>query len=177
MPPDPPRSSALRASLLPLRVNYISHSIQTKNLGIYVKLLALLHRFTRVFLKLEATLYVPPQTSARFPRLRDWKWQLGIKRKNLMHLSMSSRRGGGGGGRRGTGREFDIFKKIAVKFPNPGQKCEVKYNWNSPPGKWFCVHGYEQKFKYPYPGPQDNSNALPPGQSDRSNPPPPAWHW
>ena len=35
MPPDPPRSSALRASLLPLRGNYISHSIQTKNLGIY----------------------------------------------------------------------------------------------------------------------------------------------
>ena len=36
MPPDPPRSSSLRASLLPLRGNYISHSIQTKNLGIYV---------------------------------------------------------------------------------------------------------------------------------------------
>ena len=36
MPPDPPRSSALRASLLPLRGNYISHSILTKNLGIYV---------------------------------------------------------------------------------------------------------------------------------------------
>ena len=35
MPPDPPRSSTLRASLLPLRGNYISHSIQTKNLGIY----------------------------------------------------------------------------------------------------------------------------------------------
>ena len=35
MPPDPHRSSALRASLLPLRGNYISHSIQTKNLGIY----------------------------------------------------------------------------------------------------------------------------------------------
>ena len=35
MPPDPPRSSALRASLLPLRGNYISHSIKTKNLGIY----------------------------------------------------------------------------------------------------------------------------------------------
>ena len=36
MPPNPPRSSALRASLLPLRGNYISHSKQTKNLGIYV---------------------------------------------------------------------------------------------------------------------------------------------
>ena len=35
MPPDPPTSSALQASILPLRGNYISHSIQTKNLGIY----------------------------------------------------------------------------------------------------------------------------------------------
>ena len=43
-----------------------------------------------------------------------------------MHLSMSSRRGGGG--RRGIERDFDIFQKIAVKFPTPGQKCEVKYN-------------------------------------------------
>ena len=32
------------------------------------------------------------------------------------------------GGRRGIGREFDIFQQIAVKFPTPGQKCEVKYN-------------------------------------------------
>ena len=36
MPPDPPRSSALRASLLPLRG--ISHSILTKNLGIYAEM-------------------------------------------------------------------------------------------------------------------------------------------
>ena len=28
----------------------------------------------------------------------------------------------------GIGRDFDIFQKIAVKFPTPGQKCEVKYN-------------------------------------------------
>ena len=34
----------------------------------------------------------------------------------------------GGGGRRGIGRDLDIFQKIAVKFPTPGQKCEVKYN-------------------------------------------------
>ena len=26
------------------------------------------------------------------------------------------------------GRDFDIFQKIAVKFPTSGQKCEVKYN-------------------------------------------------
>ena len=42
----------------------------------------------------------------------------------FMHLSMSSRQVG----RRGIGRDFDIFSKIAVKFPTPGQKCEVKYN-------------------------------------------------
>ena len=34
----------------------------------------------------------------------------------------------GGGRRGGIGRDFDIFQKIAVKFPSPRQKCEVKYN-------------------------------------------------
>ena len=65
-----------------------------------------------------------------------------------MHLSMASRRGGG---RRGIGRDFDIFPKTAVKFPTPGQKCEVKYNWNSPPQEIIWGHRHEQKFKYPYP--------------------------
>ena len=32
----------------------------------------------------------------------------------------------GGGG--GIGRGFDIFQNIGVKFPTPGQKCDVKYN-------------------------------------------------
>ena len=41
---------------------------------------------------------------------------------------MASQQGGGGGGTWGIGWEFDIFQKIAVKFPTPGQKCEVKYN-------------------------------------------------
>ena len=75
-----------------------------------------------------------------------------------MHLSMSSRGGGvggggvggGGGERRGIGRDFDIFPKITVKFPTPGKKCEVRYNWNSPPQEMTCGHGHEQKFKYPY---------------------------
>ena len=31
-------------------------------------------------------------------------------------------------GGRCIGRDFDISQKIAVKFPTPGQKCEVKYN-------------------------------------------------
>ena len=49
------------------------------------------------------------------------------------------------------GRDFDIFQKIAVKFPTPGQKCEVKYNKISPPREVICGHGHEQKFRYPYP--------------------------
>ena len=69
------------------------------------------------------------------------------------------------GGRRGIGWGFDIFHKIAVKFPTPGQKCEVKHNWNSPPWKMVCGDRQEQKFKYPLPlRRQDHSNALPPGQ-------------
>ena len=66
-----------------------------------------------------------------------------------MQLSMSSRQRGGG--RRGIGRDFDIFKKIAVKFPTPGQKCDVNYNWNSPPHEIIYGHGHEQKLNYPYP--------------------------
>ena len=53
------------------------------------------------------------------------------------------------GRRWGIGRGFDIFQKIAVKFPTPGQKCDVKYNWNSPPREMICGHKHEQKFKYP----------------------------
>ena len=34
----------------------------------------------------------------------------------------------GEGVRRGMGRDFDIFQKIAAKFPTPGQKFEVKHN-------------------------------------------------
>ena len=71
-----------------------------------------------------------------------------------MHLSMSSRRGG----RQGIGRDFDIFSKIAVKFPTPGQKYEVKYNWNSPPQEMICGHGHKQKLKYPY---SRNSKLIP----------------
>ena len=50
------------------------------------------------------------------------------------------------GRRRGIGRDFDIFPKIAVKFPTPGQECEAKYYWNFPPQEMICG----QKFKYPY---------------------------
>ena len=59
---------------------------------------------------------------------------------------MSSQRGGEGGGGRCIGRDCDISHKIAVKFPTPGQKCEVKYNWNSLPRSQL-----REKLKYPYP--------------------------
>ena len=39
------------------------------------------------------------------------------------------------GGRRGIGRDFDIFQKNAVKFPTPGQKCDVKITEISHHGK------------------------------------------
>ena len=55
-----------------------------------------------------------------------------------------------GGGKRGIGRDFDILAKIAVKFPTPRQKCEVKYNWNSSPQEVIWGHRQEQKFKCPY---------------------------
>ena len=44
MPPDPPRGSALRASLLPLRGKAFSHSTPTKKLGIYVGTLLELYK-------------------------------------------------------------------------------------------------------------------------------------
>ena len=79
---------------------------------------------------------------------------------------------GKGGANWTIGRIFDIFRKIAVKFAIPGQKCEVKFNWNSPPGKWFVVTGTKEIQIFLPSGQQDNLNALPPraGQSDQSNP-------
>ena len=73
--------------------------------------------------------------------------------QKLMHL------GGEGGVRRGIGQDFDIFQKIAVKFPTPRQKCEVNDLWSRARTKI--------QISLP-PGQQDNSNALPLGQSDRS---------
>ena len=65
----------------------------------------------------------------------------------FMHLSMSSRRG-----EASIGRDFDIFPKIAVKFPTPGQKCEVKYTEIPHPRKWFVVTGTNNYYNIPTPG-------------------------
>ena len=90
-----------------------------------------------------------------------------------MHLSTSSQRGEGGG----KVGWFDIFQKIAVKFPTPGQKCESKYNWNPPPGWNDLWSRARTKIQISLPlGQQDNSNALTPGQRDRSNPRPMSLH-
>ena len=90
------------------------------------------------------------EARARQPNPLSTPWE-----PHLMHLSMSSRRGG----RRDIGRDFDIFQKIAVKFPTPGQKCEVNDLWSRARTKI--------QISLP-PGQQDNSNPLPPGQGDRS---------
>ncbi len=58
---------------------------------------------------------------------------------------------GEGGGGAGVRWGFDIFQKIAVKFPTTRQKCEVKYNWNFPPREMICGHKHTKIFKYPYP--------------------------
>ena len=82
----------------------------------------------------------------------------------IIHLSMSSRRRGGGG----IGRDFDIFQQIAVKFPPPGKN--VRSNITEIPrlrnDLWSRARTKIQIFLSP--GQQHNSNALPPGQSDRS---------
>ena len=79
--------------------------------------------------------------------------------------------GGGGGGKAGHRAEFWHFPKNCCKIPYPRAKMLGQNNWNSPPREMIGGHGHKQKFKYPYPRDskmQDNSNALPPGQSDRS---------
>ena len=57
-----------------------------------------------------------------------------------------------GGERRGIGRDFDIFPKIAVKFPTPGNDL---HSWARTKIQISLL-----------PGQQGNSNALPPDQSD-----------
>ena len=69
----------------------------------------------------------------------------------IMHLSMSNWLGRGGGSG-AWGGALTFSQKNAVKFPTPGQKCEVKYNWNSQPRKWFVVTGMNSKtLQMPYP--------------------------
>ena len=64
-------------------------------------------------------------------------------------------------GRGGIGRGFDIFQKIAVKFPTPGQKCEVKYNWNSPPREMICGQMFAKYSNIPTPGPKRSIKCPP----------------
>ena len=84
-------------------------------------------------------------------------------------------------GRRGIGRGFDIFRKIAFKFPTPGKNVRSNITKFSTPRNAFWPRARTKiQISLP-PGQQENSNALPPGLSDRSksrpmprfHPPPP----
>ena len=63
--------------------------------------------------------------------------------------------------RGGIGQEFDIFQKVAVKFPTPRQKCEVKYNWNSPPWEMICGQMFANYSSIPTPGTAKAINQIP----------------
>ena len=68
----------------------------------------------------------------------------------------------------GIGRYFDIFQKIAVKFPTPGKNVRSNITEIPRPGNdlWSRARTKIQ-ISLP-PGQQDNSNALPLGLSDQS---------
>ena len=87
------------------------------------------------------------------------------------------------GGRRGIGQDFDIFPKIAVKFPTPRQKCEVKYTpgndlWSRARTK-IQISRDSKIIQMPYPRAKaiDQIPALCPASNPPSPPPQPAWHW
>ena len=84
--------------------------------------------------------------------------------------------GGSGGHRAGLWN----FSKNCCKISYPGQKCEVKYNCQSPTREMICGHGHKQKFKYPYlrdskiiQMPYPRTKAIDPMPPPPSPPPPP----
>ena len=91
-----------------------------------------------------------------------------IYMEQLMHLSMSSWREGGGVARRGIGQDFDIFQKIAVKFLPPGKNVRSNITkFPTPRNDLWSRARTKIQILLP-PEQQENSNALPPGQNDRS---------
>ena len=59
---------------------------------------------------------------------------------------------------------FDIFQKVSVKFPTPGQKCESNITkFPTPRNDLWSRARTKIQISLP-PGQQENSNALPPGQ-------------
>ena len=82
-----------------------------------------------------------------------WKWN-----KQLLLRTQCTYQCQAGRGEAGLGRDFDIFPKIAVKLPTPGNNF---WSWTRTKIRISLL-----------PGQQDNSNALPPSQSDQSNPRP-----
>ena len=72
------------------------------------------------------------------------------------------------GGRRGIGRDFYIFRKIIVKFPTPGKNVRSNITkFPAPRNDLWSRARTKIQLSLP-PGQQENSNALPSGQSDRS---------
>ena len=83
-------------------------------------------------------------------------------------------------GRRGIGRHFDIFQKIAVKFPTPAKNVRSNITEIPHPGNDLWSRAWTKIQIYLPPGQQDNSNTLPrPKATDQNlalcptSPPPP----
>ena len=74
----------------------------------------------------------------------------------------------GGGERRGIGWDFDIFQKITVKFPTPCKNVRSNIAKFPTPRNDLWSRARTKIQISLAPGQQENSNALPPGQSDRS---------
>ena len=86
----------------------------------------------------------------------------------LLNASINVKLAGGGGGRQGIGRDFDIFQKTAVKFPTPGKNVRSNITkFPTPRNDLWSRAQTKIQISLP-PGQQENSNALSPGQSNRS---------
>ena len=72
------------------------------------------------------------------------------------------------GGRWGIGWDFDICQKIAIKFPTPGKNVRSNRTEFLTRGNDLWSQARTTIQISLSPGQQDNSNALPPGQNDRS---------
>ena len=68
----------------------------------------------------------------------------------------------------GIGRDFDIYQKIAVEFPTPGKNVRSNITkFPTPRNDLWSWARAKIQISLPLEQ-QENSNALPPGQSDRS---------
>ena len=80
-----------------------------------------------------------------------------------MHLSMSR-----GGGERHRAGFWHFPKKLLENYLLAGKNVRSNITEILHPRKWFVVTGRNKNSNIPNPGQPDNSNALPPRQSDQS---------